>query len=95
MAQAQVYEGTPDQLVEQLSKLPKARKYRVTVISDEAEAAERQPDMIAFGMFPQLLALTEEDFKSAERRGEDIGLWWPPNTSSIPAGQIARFAGNH
>ena len=74
MAQAQVYEGTPEQLVKQFSKLPKTRKYKVTVISDEAETTEKQPKMITFGMFPQLQALTEEDFKSAEWRGEDIEL---------------------
>ncbi len=33
-----------------------------------------QPKMIIFGMFPQLQALTEEDFKSAEWRGEDIDI---------------------
>ena len=74
MAEAQVYEGTPDQLVKEFSKLPKTRKYRVAVISDEALANEKQSKMIAFGMFPQLQALTEEDFKSAEWRGEDIAL---------------------
>ena len=37
MAQAQVYEGTPEQLVKQFSKLPKTRKYRVTVIAEEPE----------------------------------------------------------
>lgn len=74
MAHAEVYEGTPDQLVKQFSKLPKTRKYKVTVISEEAETTEKQPNMIAFGMFPQLQALTEEDFKSAEWRGEDIEL---------------------
>jgi hypothetical protein len=74
MAQAQVYEGTPEQLVKQLSKLPKTRKYKITVTPEESEATETQPQMITFGMFPQLQALTEEDFKSAEWRGEDIEL---------------------
>ena len=74
MAQAQVYEGTPEQLVKQFRKLPKTRKYKVTIISEEPEATEKQPKMITFGMFPQLQALTEEDFKSAEWRGEDIEL---------------------
>ncbi len=72
MVRALVYEGTPEQLVKQFSKLPKTRKYKVTVISEEAETTENQPKMITFGMFPQLQALTEEDFKSAEWRGEDI-----------------------
>ena len=74
MAQAQVYEGTPEQLVKQFSKLPKTRKYKVTVISEEAEAIEKQAQMITFGMFPQLQALTEDDFESAKWRGEDIEL---------------------
>ena len=76
MAHAQVYEGTPEQLVKQFSKLPKTRKYRVTVISEEAEAIEKpsKSKMITFGMFPHLQALTEQDFKSAELRGEDIEL---------------------
>ena len=68
MARIRVYEGTPDQLVRQFSKLPKTRKYRVTVISDEAAVPETSAAMIRFGMFPQLQPLTEEDFRSAEWR---------------------------
>lgn len=63
MGQAKVYEGTPEQLVKQFSKLPKTRKYKVTVVSEEAEANQNQSQMMTFGMFPQLQALTEEDFK--------------------------------
>ena len=74
MAQTQVYEGTPEQLVNQFSKLPKTRKYKVTVISEEAEATKKQAKMITFGMYPQLQALTEDDFESAKWRGEDIEL---------------------
>ena len=74
MTQPHVYEGTPEQLVKQFSELPKSRKYKVTVISEDPEAAEKQPRMITFGMFPQLQVLTEEDFKSAEWRGVDIQL---------------------
>jgi hypothetical protein len=74
MTQTQVYEGTPEQLVRQLSKLPRTRTYKMTVTPKEPEATGKQPKMIAFGMFPQLQALTEEDFKSAEWRGEDIEL---------------------
>jgi len=71
---ALVYEGTPEQLAEQFSKLPGSRKYRVTVISEEPETTEKQPKMITFGMFPQLQALIEVDFKSAEWRGEGVEL---------------------
>ena len=74
MCRTQVYEGTPEQLVEQFRELPRSGKYRVTVVSEGADATEKQPKMIAFGMFPQLRAITEPDFKSAEWRGEDIEL---------------------
>ncbi len=74
MAQAQVYEGTPDQLVKLLSTLPKTQKYKMTVTPEEPEVKGKQSQMITFGMFPQLQALTEEDFKSAEWRGEDFEL---------------------
>ena len=46
----------------------------LTRTSGDPEAAEKQPKTITFGMFPELQALTEEDFKSAEWRGEDIEL---------------------
>lgn len=71
MAQAQVYEGTPEQLVKQFRKLPKTQKYRVTVISEEPETTKKQPQMITFGMFPALQALTEDDFKNAEWHGQE------------------------
>ena len=74
MAQAQVYEGTPDQLMKQLSKLPSTRKYKITVTSEDSKTQQNPPKMITFGMFPQLLSLTEEDFKGAEWRGEDSEL---------------------
>ena len=74
MAQVQVYEGTPEQLVKQLSKLSSTGKYKMTVTPEEPELPEKTPTMIMFGMFPQLLSLTEDDFKSAEWRGEDIEL---------------------
>jgi hypothetical protein len=41
---------------------------------DDPEAPLNLPKMITFGMFPQLLSLTEDDFKSAEWRGEDLEL---------------------
>ncbi len=37
--------------------------------------------MIRFGMFPELLALTDEDFKTAEFHGDpDDGLDWGDET---------------
>ena len=74
MAQTQVYEGTLEHLVTQLSKLPNTRKYKMTITPEEPEATEKVPKMINFGMFPQIQSLTEEDLKSAEWRGENIEL---------------------
>lgn len=74
MAQAQVYEGTPEQLAKQLRQLPNTQKYRMTVIPEETETPQEQPKLITFGMFPQLQSLTEEDFRTAEWRGEDLAL---------------------
>ena len=67
MAQTQTYEGTLEQLVQQLSKLPNTRKYKITVTPDEP-ATNKASTVIPFGIFPQLQSLTEEDFKSAEWR---------------------------
>jgi hypothetical protein len=68
----QVYEGTPDQLVKQLSKLPQTRKYKVTVTSEDSE--QPQGTGLRRGMFPQLRGLSDEDFKAAEWQGEDTDL---------------------
>ena len=65
MAQVQIYEGTPEQLVKQLSKLPGTRKYKITVTPDEPTTTTTSK-LITFGMFPQFQSLTEEDFKGAE-----------------------------
>ena len=74
MAHTHTYEGTPDLIINQFSKLPKTRKYKVTVISEDPESTAMPLNMITFGMFPQLQSLTEEDFKSSEWRGESIEL---------------------
>ena len=66
MVQVQVYEGSLEQLAQKLRQLPKARKYRMTVVLEETETLQEQPKLIAFGMFPQLQSLTEEDFSVAE-----------------------------
>ena len=73
MIQTQIYEGTPEQLIKQFSRLPASHKYKVVVTSDEPNTAVA-PRMITFGMFPQLQSLTEEDIKSAEWHGEDIAF---------------------
>ncbi len=74
MAQSQVYEGTLEQLVKQLRKLPDTHKYKIVVTSNDLETAQKSPQMLTFGMFPQLQAITEEDFKSAEWRDEDTEI---------------------
>lgn len=38
MAQPQVYEGTPEQLVKHLNRLPTTNKYKMTVTQEEAIA---------------------------------------------------------
>lgn len=72
MTQAQVFEGTPDQLAKHLSRLPRTKKYKMTLSLAEAATVGKKEQLITFGMFPQLQALTEEDFRSAEWRGEDF-----------------------
>lgn len=49
MAQAQIYEGTPTQLAEQLLKLPQFQKYRMTLVLEEPleEGAESLEAAIA------------------------------------------------
>lgn len=74
MAQATVYEGIPEQFVEQLNKLPNTRKYKITVAPEESEVTPKLSRMITFGMFPQLQSLTQEDFKNAEWQGEEIDI---------------------
>ena len=74
MEQVHVYEGTLEQLVKQLRQLPNTQKYKMTVVSEEAEAVQGPSQVITFGMFPQLQSLTEQDFSAAEWRGEDVAL---------------------
>jgi hypothetical protein len=78
MAQAQIYEGTPDQLVMQFSKLPKTHRYKVTIIAEEPQDETVVPSAgnghLYFGMFSGEPEVTEEDFKLAEWHGEDIEI---------------------
>ena len=71
---AQVYEGTPDQLVKQLNKLSGTRKYKLTVEPEDLKGPPVPPKMISFGLFPQLQSLSDDDFKSAEWTGREIEL---------------------
>lgn len=74
MTQAQVYSGTPEQLVSQLKKLPRTQKYKMSVSVEEPEENKKPDSIITFGMFHQLNTLIEDDFKSAEWKSEDIEL---------------------
>lgn len=68
----------------ELSETPKGAEERPVLVtflerngangSAEAQAGQ----MITFGMFPELSALTDEDFKAAEFRGDaGDGPEWP------------------
>jgi hypothetical protein len=72
VAQALVYKGTPEQLANELRRLPNTRKYTVTVTAEDVAVAGNPPAMITFGMFPQLMKLTDDDFATAEWRGEEF-----------------------
>src|SRR5258708_6086862 len=48
MAQAQIYEGTPAQLAQYLSRLPRTAKYKMTVMPAVSEAEESQGERITF-----------------------------------------------
>ncbi len=77
------YKNGQVELLEPLKGVEEARVL-ITVLEtgsqNNAEPAPEPPQkgqMIRFGMFPQLLALTDEDFKAAEFHGDpDDGLDW-------------------
>jgi hypothetical protein len=72
----QVFEGTWEEVRAHDAELT-GRHVRVTIIdADDVEISHSKPKgkMITHGMFPQLQALTDEDFKSAEWRGEDFDI---------------------
>ena len=76
-----VLEGTWDEVWQQIQQLPqmpfdKGQPLHV-IISGEThavtngEGTQMNPsDMLTLGMFPELLGLTDEDFKSAEYHGD-------------------------
>jgi hypothetical protein len=68
----QVLEGVWEKIQQKLHSLPSFGR-RVKVIVREVSATEPyhavtppSPKVLTFGMFPELSALTEEDFASAE-----------------------------
>ena len=75
-----VLEGTWDEVWQQIQQLPqmpfdKGQPLRV-IINGETDTVQTKesesetPQMMTFGMFPELLGLTDEDFKSAEYHGD-------------------------
>jgi hypothetical protein len=59
-----IFEGTWSEVVKEAESLSGDTRVRLEVVEP------RKGNMIRKGMFPQLLALTDEDFKSAEWRGD-------------------------
>ena len=67
----EIFEGTWEELLAQQAKFA-GRRVRLTLSKEETPQIEpKQAKMLRFGMFPELQALTEEDFKSAEWHGEE------------------------
>ena len=74
MAQAEVYEGTGEELQVHLKQHPYER-FRLILLSGKSDHSKEAKGIgLRRGMFPQLRGLTEEDFKAAEWHGEDIDL---------------------
>lgn len=57
MARAQMYEGTPAQLIKHLNRLPDAVKYKMTVTPNEATAVA--PNRRALAMLRDIARLKE------------------------------------
>ncbi|MCW3094936.1 MAG: hypothetical protein JWL77_554 [Chthonomonadaceae bacterium] len=57
MAQAQVYEGTPEQLVKYLNRLPNTNKYKMTVTPEEATTTA--PNVQALSMLRDIARMKE------------------------------------
>lgn len=76
MAQ-QVIEGTWEEVQSRARVLDLNGRQVKLIVSEKAGEQKPQSRMMTFGMFPELQALTDEDFKAAEFRGDsDDGLDW-------------------
>ncbi len=78
-----IYKNGKVELLEHLKDVQEARVL-ITFLETGNGQSPPEPEpakkgqMMRFGMFPQLLALTDEDFKGAEFHGDpDDGLDWP------------------
>ncbi len=69
--QPPIYEGVLEELLTGHPELAKQR-VRLTALENIEMPKNAAPDgMIRFGMFPELQALTEDDFKSVEWRSQE------------------------
>ena len=75
MAQ-QVLEGTWDEITRHAARF-KGKRVRLTILDEKDEIASPETqvpagegELIRFGMFPQLQAISDEDFKRAEYHGD-------------------------
>ena len=71
MVQPLTLEGTGAELQEHLRQHPEERFRLILLTAKSAPADQPERSGLRRGMFPQLLALTDEDFKAAEWHGED------------------------
>lgn len=75
MAKQQIYEGTWEQVKLHDQDLSGQQVRLVILHSNHSEEpVATGTKMITLGMFPQSRDLTEEDFKLAEWRGEDLDI---------------------
>jgi len=65
----EVIEGTWDEISEQASRL-RGHRLVVVVLPDSGQDAPAPARRMEPGMFPQLAALTDDDFKAAEYSGD-------------------------
>jgi hypothetical protein len=80
----QVLEGTWEEIARYAQTLPAGQRFRLIMLPPEENGGtspsiggERPGAMITLGMFPQLQALTDDDFQAAEFHGDpDDGLDW-------------------
>jgi hypothetical protein len=70
-----VYEGTWEEIAQHAAELA-GRHLRLVIVNDQKpdEVASATNSHLYFGMFPGDPEVTEDDFKLAEWRGEDIDI---------------------
>ena len=71
MVEARVYEGTPEQLVQHLNRLPNTVKYKMTVTQDEANTVA--PNEHALSMLRDI-ARMKEGMKETDGSETDLLL---------------------